>query len=146
MGGDRIAGCARAQRPQKAVLAKELFGATAQLAGGGRVIPGRSSLSARAAHGLAAPLEARLQPYNERDGAFVERWAQDVYFQFFSCQLYFERRMPCDATADRVLRLVLGKAGEQLLKTTIEPAVAIGAVKKAEFERGSSTRQCRRRR
>jgi hypothetical protein len=42
--------------------------------------------------------------------------------------IYYEPRLPC--------RRVLGEAGvEELLKSTIERAVNIGAVKKAEFER-----------
>lgn len=74
--------------------------------------------------------------YNESDEALVERWAQDVYFQFFSGQVYFEPRVPCDATQIGRFRRVLGEAGvEQLLKSTIEAAVTMGAVKKTEFER-----------
>ena len=64
------------------------------------------------------------------------RWSQDVYFQFFSGQVYFEPRLPCDPAQISRFRRVLGEAGvEQLLKTTIEAAVAMGAVKKTEFER-----------
>jgi IS5 family transposase len=49
---------------------------------------------------------------------------------------YFEPRLPCDATQIGRFRRVLGEAGvEQLLKTTIEAAVAMKAIKKAEFER-----------
>ena len=36
--------------------------------------------------------------YNESDESVVERWGQDVYFQFFSGQDYYEPRLPCDAT------------------------------------------------
>jgi IS5 family transposase len=66
----------------------------------------------------------------------VERWAQDVCFQFFSGQKYFEHRLPCDPSQIGRFRRVLGEAGvEQLLKTTIETAVRIQAIKKSEFER-----------
>jgi transposase, IS5 family len=59
-----------------------------------------------------------------------------VYFQFFSGQIYFEPRPPCDPAQISRFRRVLGEAGvEQLLKTTIEAAVSMGAVKKTEFER-----------
>ena len=34
--------------------------------------------------------------YNESDESVVQRWAQDVYFQFFSGQTYFEPPLPCD--------------------------------------------------
>ena len=73
---------------------------------------------------------------NESDEPLVERWALGVYFQFFSGQVYFEPRRPCDPTQISRLRRVLGEAGvEQLLKTTIEAAVDMGAEKKTEFER-----------
>jgi IS5 family transposase len=59
-----------------------------------------------------------------------------VVWQFFSGMTYYEPRLPCDATQIGRFRRVLGEAGvEQLLKTTIEAAVAIGAVTKREFER-----------
>ncbi len=35
--------------------------------------------------------------YNESDESLVERWLQDVYFQYFSGMEYFELRFPCDA-------------------------------------------------
>ncbi len=70
------------------------------------------------------------------DEAVVERWAENVQWQFFSGMAYYEPRLPCDATQIGRLRRVLGEAGvEQLLKTTIETAVALGAAKKAGFER-----------
>jgi transposase, IS5 family len=56
--------------------------------------------------------------------------------QFFSGLTYYEPRLPCDATQLGRFRRVLGEAGvEQLLKTTLETAVAIKAVGKREFER-----------
>ena len=74
--------------------------------------------------------------YGESDESVVERWAQDVYFQFFSGNEYFEACVPCDATQIGRFRRVLGEAGvEQLLKTTIEAAVGMKAIKPAEFER-----------
>jgi IS5 family transposase len=55
--------------------------------------------------------------------------------QFFSGMQYYEPRLPCDATQIGRFRRVLGEAGvEQLLKSTIEAAVAMKAVKKAELE------------
>lgn len=59
-----------------------------------------------------------------------------MYFQFFSGQLYFEPRLPCDDSQIGRFRQVLGEAGvEQLLKTTMEAAVDMGAIKRSEFER-----------
>ena len=59
-----------------------------------------------------------------------------MYFQFFSGNEFFEPRLPCDATQIGRFRRVLGEAGvEQLLKTTIEAAVAMQAVKKVDLER-----------
>jgi hypothetical protein len=39
--------------------------------------------------------------YNESDESLVERWAQDVYFQFFSGQVYFEPRLPAYSARSR---------------------------------------------
>jgi IS5 family transposase len=49
---------------------------------------------------------------------------------------YYSPKLPCDPAQISRFRKILGEAGvEQLLKTTIEAAVAMKAVKKAEFER-----------
>ena len=49
---------------------------------------------------------------------------------------YYEHRLPCDATQIGRFRVVVGEAGlEQLLKATINTAVAIKAVKPEELER-----------
>ena len=58
--------------------------------------------------------------------------------QFFSGMAYYEPRQPCDATQIGRFRRVLGEAGvEQLLKSTIEASVSMGAVKKTEPHRVS---------
>ncbi len=41
----------------------------------------------------------------------MQRWAQDVYFQFFSGQVYFEPRLPCDDSQIGRFGQVLGEAG-----------------------------------
>ena len=70
------------------------------------------------------------------DDQVVERWAQDILFQFFSGQDYFEHRLPCDSSLISRFRKDLGEGGvEELLKTTIETAVAIAAVKKTDLQR-----------
>jgi IS5 family transposase len=49
---------------------------------------------------------------------------------------YYTPKLPCDATQIGRFRRVLGEAGvEQLLKSTIEAAVAMKAVSLREFER-----------
>ena len=74
--------------------------------------------------------------YNESDESLVERWSQDVQWQFFSGMAHYEPRLPCDATQIGRFRRVLGEAGvEQLLKTTIEAAVNMKAIRPAELER-----------
>jgi IS5 family transposase len=109
----------------------DLFGQTVQLAGAVS-FAGRARLPIR----LMVALLYLKHAYNESDESVVERWAQDVYFQYFSGNEFFEPRLPCDATQIGRFRRVLGEASvEQLLKTTIEAAVAMKMVKPAEFER-----------
>lgn len=110
----------------------DLFGPTLEVAGAGVSDAGRPRLPIR----LMVALLYLKHAYNESDGSLVERWAQDVYFQFFSGQVYFEPRLPCGRAQISRSRRVLGDAGvEQLLKTTIEAAVVMGVVKNAELER-----------
>ena len=119
---------AHRDRKGQGVEGADLFGPTMALAGAGVSNAGRPRLPMR----LMVALLYLKHAYNESDESLVERWAQDVYFQFFSGQVYFEPRLPCDPAQISRFRRVLGEAGvEQLLKTTIEAAVAMGAVKKA---------------
>lgn len=74
--------------------------------------------------------------FNLSDEEVVERWAENVQWQFFSGMAYYEPRLPCDATQIGRFRRLLDEDGiEQLLKATIECAVQIKAVKPAELER-----------
>ncbi|MFN7882324.1 MAG: IS5 family transposase, partial [bacterium] len=74
--------------------------------------------------------------FNLSDEELVERWAENVVWQFFSGMAYYQPRLPSDATQIGRVRRLIGEAGvEQLLKTTVETALEIKAVKKAEFER-----------
>ena len=108
----------------------DLFGQSVQLAGAVSAA-GRPRLPIR----LMVALLYLKHAYNESDESVVERWAQDVYFQYFSGNEFFEPRLPCDATQIGRFRRVLGEAGvEQLLKTTIEAAIAMKMVKPKEFE------------
>lgn len=110
----------------------DLFGPTTAVAGSGVSPAGRPRLPIRRMVALLYLKHA----YNLSDDAVIERWAQDVYFQFFSGQEYFEARLPCDKAQLSRFRKGLGESGvEELLKTTIEASVAIGAVKKADLQR-----------
>jgi transposase, IS5 family len=110
----------------------DLFGPSTQLVGAGVSNAGRPRLPIRRMVALLYLKHA----YNESDESVVQRWAQDVYFQFFSGMAYFEPRLPCDDSQIGRFRQALGEAGvEQLLKTTIEAAVGMKAIKPAEFER-----------
>ena len=123
---------AHRDRKGRVVEGADMFGPTLAVAGTGVSNAGRPRLPIR----LMVALLYLKHAYNESDESLVERWAQDVYFQFFSGQVYFEPRLPCDPAQISRFRRVLGEAGvEQLLKTTIEAAVTMGAVKKTEFER-----------
>ena len=110
----------------------DLFGPTLQPVGAGVSAAGRPRLPVR----LMVSLLYLKHAYNESDESVVERWGQDVYFQFFSGQEYFEPRPPCDATQIGRFRGAIGEAGvEELLKATIDTAVATKAVRPSEFER-----------
>jgi transposase, IS5 family len=62
--------------------------------------------------------------FNLSDEELVERWAENVVWQFFSGMAYYQPSLPCDATQIGRFRRLIGEAGvEQLLKTTVETAL-----------------------
>ncbi|MCG1041209.1 transposase, partial [Mycetohabitans sp. B8] len=63
----------------------DLFGMAPKLAGAGVSVAGRPRLPIRLMVGLLYLKHA----YNESDESVCERWAQDVYFQFFCGEQYF---------------------------------------------------------
>lgn len=74
--------------------------------------------------------------FNLSDTELVERWAENVVWQYFSGMEYYAPRLPCDATQVGRFRTAIGEAGvEELLKATLDTAVATQAVRPAEFER-----------
>ena len=94
--------------------------------------------------GWASALAVRLMvgllylkhAYNESDETVCERWAENVYFQYFCGEEYFQPRLPCDPTNLVRFRQALGEAGvEELLAATIAAAVQMKAVTPVEFER-----------
>jgi IS5 family transposase len=57
--------------------------------------------------------------FNLSDEAVVERWSENVVWQYFSGQEYYEPRLPCDATQVGRFRKAIGEAGvEELLRAT----------------------------
>ena len=123
---------AHKDRAGKVVDGADLFGATAELVGAGVSARGRQRLPIR----LMVALLYLKHAFNLSDEELVERWSENVQWQFFSGRAYYEPRLPCDATQIGRFRRVLGEAGvEQLLKTTLEAAVTMKLVKKTEFER-----------
>jgi IS5 family transposase len=110
----------------------DMFGPTLVVAAGGVSRAGRPRLPIR----LMVSLLYLKHAFNESDESVVERWSENVVWQLFSGMEYYQSKLPCDATQIGRFRRVLGEAGvEQLLKTTIEAAVAMKAVKPVELER-----------
>ncbi len=119
-------------KPAKRVAGVDLAGAFDGEFGGGISPAGRPRLPVR----LMVSLLYLKNSFNLSDEELVQRWAENVQWQFFSGMDYYEPRLPCDATQIGRFRRLLGEEGlEQLLKATIDCAVDIQAVKPAELER-----------
>ncbi|WP_408182010.1 IS5 family transposase [Paraburkholderia dipogonis] len=122
----------RPSRDGRVSEAVDLFGVSSLELAGGVSAAGRPRLPVRLMVGLLYLKHA----YNESDDSVCERWAQDVYFQFFCGEEYFQPRLPCDPTNLVRFRQALGEAGvEELLAATIAAAVQMKAVKPVELER-----------
>ena len=123
---------AHQSRPAKRVRADDLLGAQELEFGGGISNAGRPRLPVR----LMASLLYLKHSFNLSDEEVVQRWAENVQWQFFSGMQYDEPRLACDPTQIGRFRRLLGEDGlEQLLKATIDCAVQTKAVRPAEFER-----------
>ncbi len=115
----------------KTIAVNDWFGSTVQLAGGARPQAGRHRLPMR----QMVALLLLKHTYNESDESVVERWAQDVYFQYFSGQEYFEARKPCDPTQIGRFRKAIGEAGlAEILARTVNTAVVLKAITSKELE------------
>lgn len=122
----------RRDRAGRVVAVDDLFGPSLQTVGGGVSAAGRSRLPIR----LMASLLYLKHAFNLSDEAVVERWSENVVWQYFSGQEYYEPRLPCDATQVCRFRKAIGEAGvEELLRATVDTAVATKAVRRQEFER-----------
>jgi transposase, IS5 family len=123
---------ARKDREGEVIAGDDLFGTTLEIAGVGVSKAGRPRLSIR----LMASLLYLKHAYNLSDEDVVARWAENVVWQYFSGQTYYEPKLPCDATQVGRFRTAIGEAGvEELLKATIDTAVATKAIRPSEFER-----------
>ena len=123
---------ARQVRPGRAIAQDDLFGPSIQVAGGGIAAAGRPRLPVR----LMVSLLYLKHAFKLSDEELVQRWAENVVWQHFSGMTYYEPRLPCDATQIGRFRLCLGESGvEELLKATIDTAVASKTIRPAEFER-----------
>lgn len=121
----------RKDRTGRLLPSDDLFGSSLQIAGGATTKSGRPRLSIR----LMASLILLKHTYNESDESVVERWAQDVYFQYFSGLDYFEAKKPCDPTQIGRFRTAIGEAGlAEILARTVNTAVAIKAITPTELE------------
>ena len=119
-------------QPVQGEPVQDLLGEHETRTGGHVSAAGRPRLPLR----LMASLMYLKHSFNLSDEELVERWSENVVWQYFSGRVYYEPRLPCDATQIGRFRRDLGKAGlEQLLKSTLQTAVDIKAVKPAEFER-----------
>lgn len=101
----------RPVRSGRHALVVDLFGTTAEIMGAGvsTSAAGRPRLPIR----LMVSLLYLKHAYGLSDDAVVERWAQDVLFQFFSGQQYFEHRLPCDSSLISRFRKDLGEGGRR---------------------------------
>jgi IS5 family transposase len=122
----------RKESQGKQIADADLFGESIALAGGGISAAGRPRLPIR----LMAALLYLKHAFNLSDEDLVARWSENVVWQYFSGQTYYEPRLPCDATQIGRFRKAIGEAGvEELLKATIDTAVTEKAVRPSEFER-----------
>lgn len=123
---------ARKARAGKAEEGFDLFGPTLATGGAGVSAAGRPRLPIR----LMAALLYLKHAFNLSDEELVQRWSENVVWQYFSGLEYYTPRFPCDATQIGRFRSAIGEAGvEELLKATLDTAVATKAIRPNEFER-----------
>lgn len=119
-------------RTGEVLVGEDLFGSTQTLVAAGRSNAGRPKLPLR----LMISLLYLKNSFNLSDEELVQRWSENILWQYFSGMDYYEHRLPCDATQIGRLRRALGEDGmELMLKATIDTAVAIGAVQARDLER-----------
>ena len=93
---------------------------------------GRPALPIR----LMAGLLYLKHAHDLSDEAVCERWLENPYWQFFTGEVFFQTRLPCDASSLVRWRQRLGESGiEELLAQTIAAAQAMQAIAPRELER-----------
>ena len=74
--------------------------------------------------------------YDLSDEAVVERWVENVYWQFFCGFEFFQHEAPIDASTMTRWRKRVGPEGlEQMLKASVEVALETGTAKPGSLER-----------
>lgn len=107
------------ERRGDAVVTEDLFGPSLQLAGANLNNAGRPRRPTR----LMASLLYLKHAYGLSDEAVVERWRENVVWQYFSGMDYYQPDPPCDPTQIGRFRARIGEAGvEELLKATVDTA------------------------
>lgn len=93
---------------------------------------GRPALPVR----LMAGLLYLKHAYNLSDDDVCVRWLENPYWQFFTGEVFFQTRLPCDPSSLTRWRQRLGEAGmEELLAQTIAAARSMKAVDTRELSR-----------
>ena len=70
------------------------------------------------------------------DEDVVALWVENPYWQHFSGELYFQHRVPVDASSMTRWRQRLGEAGaEQMLRATIAAGIEMGSIRPAQLKR-----------
>ena len=122
----------RKDRPGQVIDEQDMLGATTALVGAGRSNARRPKTPIRP----LASLVYLKRSFNLSDEDVCERWSENPLWQFFSGRAYYEHCLACDATQIGRFRRDIGEDGlEQLLKATIDTAVALKAVKPEALER-----------
>jgi IS5 family transposase len=122
----------REDRAGQSVEGQDLLGSTKVLVGAGRSNAGRPKLPLR----LMCCLVYLKHSFNLSDEELCARWSENILWQYFSGMEYYEHRLPCDPTQIGRFRRDIGEDGlEQLLKATIDAAMAMKAIKPEALER-----------
>ena len=70
------------------------------------------------------------------DENVVAHWVENPYWQHFSGQQFFQHQLPIEASSMTRWRKRLGEAGaEQMLRSTIETGIKMGAIRPAQLKR-----------